>query len=232
MIVDDEPPARRVLEKFGAQSPELDIVASCASADEARSILQLEDIDLIFLDIRMPGESGLDLVRALENPPFIVFVTAFPEHAVEGFELEAVDYLVKPFSEARFRKAIEKVVYLARVEREVNEAETKAVVMIKSDKKLYRIPCREILYLESVGDYVKVFSTRTKPLLPKTTLKGMLEALPAQKFMQIHRSYAIAIEAIQYLEGNQVCVNGTLLPVSDTFRQALTERLDLDQKKK
>lgn len=226
IIVDDEPPARRVLEKFIAQTPGVELVASCSDASQARVVLSEQLIDLILLDIRMPGESGLELVRSLENPPFIVFVTAYPEHAVEGFELEAVDYLVKPFSEQRFRKAIEKVVYLSRVERLSSDDDREAVIMIRSDKKLYRVLCREILYLESIGDYVKVFSTRMKPLLPKITLKSMVEQLPVGKFIQIHRSYVVAVDAIQYLEGNQISINDTLLPLSDSFRPMVIARLN------
>ena len=226
IIIDDEPPARRVLEKFTAESAKLELVASCSDTAKAREVLAEQRVDLILLDIRMPGESGLDFLRSLESPPLVVFVTAFPEHAVEGFELEAVDYLVKPFSPARFRKAIDRVDYLRNVERShTSTSDEKAVLMIKSDKKLYRMPCREILYLESIGDYVKVFSTRLKPLLPKITLKRILQDLSSDKFIQVHRSYAVALEAIQYIEANQICVNDTLIPLSDTFRRSLTDIL-------
>ncbi len=209
--------------------PGLELVASCEDASQAREVLRNHQIDLMLLDIRMPGESGLEFVRALTSPPLVVFVTAFPEHAVEGFELEAVDYLVKPFSEERFRKAIRRVEYLREVERSHDSIdEQHTIIMIKSDKKLHRVPCREILYLESIGDYVKVYSTRMRPLVPKVTLKSMLEDLPASKFIQIHRSFVAAVDAIQYIEGNQVSVNDTLLPVSDSFRQGLIDRFQND----
>jgi two-component system, LytTR family, response regulator len=226
IIIDDEPPARRVLEKYISDSPNLELVASCAGTAQAREVLAAQNIDLMLLDIHMPGESGLEFLRSLSNPPMVIFVTAFPEHAVEGFELEAVDYLVKPFGIDRFKKALERAAYLSKVEhRHAIGADQDAVLMIKADKKLYRMPCREILYLESVGDYIRVVSTRMKPLLPKMTLKKMLNDLPSDKFMQIHRSYAVAIDAVQYIEGNQVSVNDILIPVSETFRRALVERL-------
>jgi len=227
IIVDDEPPARRVLEKFIALTPGLELIASCEDVSHAREVLKNHEIDLLLLDIRMPGESGLEFVRSLEYPPLVVFVTAFPEHAAEGFELEAVDYLVKPFSEERFRKAIRRIEYLRTVERgHASNDDPNAVIMIRSDKKLYRMPCREILYLESIGDYVKVHSTRMKSLVPKITLKRLLQDLPASKFIQIHRSYVVAMDAIQYVEGNHICINDTLLPVSDSFRPALIAKLN------
>jgi DNA-binding LytR/AlgR family response regulator len=226
LIVDDEPPAHRVLEKYLADLQEVELVASCTDTAEARNILSKKEVDLLFLDIRMPEESGLDFARSLKSPPMIIFTTAFPEYAVEGFELEAVDYLVKPFSKERFRKAIERVIYLRGVESSAQQTVSqKDFVLIKSDKKLYRMLCREILYLESVGDYVKVYSTRTRPLLPKITLKMLIEEMPADKIVQVHRSYAVALDAIQYVEGNQVCVNDTLIPVSETYRRALNDKL-------
>ena len=177
LIVDDEPLARRVLENYIAQVPEIELVGSCAGADEAQQVVDKQTVDLIFLDIRMPGMSGLEYARSLTAGPLIIFVTAFPEHAVEGFELEAVDYLVKPFSLERFRQAVNRVKYLLEVENR-HQVPTEPTLLIKADKKLYRLPFQTILYLEAFGDYVKVHTTRTKPLLTKDTLKHLENQLP------------------------------------------------------
>jgi len=224
LIVDDEPLARRVLEKYIAQSPDIELHASCESAAQAGGILADQQVDLMFLDIRMPGMSGMDFARNLVSGPLIVFVTAFPEYAAEGFELEAVDYLVKPFSFARFEKAVRRAQYLLEAEQRY-KMPAEPTLLVKSDKKLYRLPIKTILYLEGYGDYVKVYTTRTKMLLTKDTLKNLQGELGSEMFIRIHRSYIIAINAIQFIEGNQVCVNDVMLPVSESYRRDLMERI-------
>ncbi|MDX1408036.1 MAG: LytTR family DNA-binding domain-containing protein [Saprospiraceae bacterium] len=224
LIVDDEPLARRVLEKYIGQTPAVELVAACADAEEARAALDQHDVELLFLDIRMPGMSGMEFARSLGGGPMIVFVTAFPEYAAEGFELEAVDYLVKPFPYERFEQAVRKAHYLLEVEAR-HQATTEPVLLVKSDKKLYRLPFKTILYLEGYGDYVKVHTTRTKTLLTKETLKHLERQLPAELFIRIHRSYIISVQAIQFMEGNQVSVNDQLLPVSESHRKQLLERM-------
>lgn len=224
LIVDDEPLARRVLEKYIAQSPDIELHASCESAAQAAGILADQHVDLMFLDIRMPGMSGMDFARNLVSGPLIVFVTAFPEYAAEGFELEAVDYLVKPFSFERFEKAVRRAQYLLEAEQRY-KMPTEPTLLVKSDKKLYRLPIKTILYLEGYDDYVKVYTTRTKMLLTKDTLKNLHGELASEVFIRIHRSYIIAINAIQFIEGNQVCVNDVMLPVSESYRKDLMERI-------
>jgi two-component system LytT family response regulator len=222
LIVDDEPLARRVLEKYIAQTPEIELVGSCSGTDKAQEVLTRENIDLIFLDIRMPGMSGLEFARGLTSGPLIVFVTAFPEYAAEGFELQAVDYLVKPFAYERFQQAVRRAQYLLEVEKR-HQPPAEPTFLIKSDKKLYRLPFQTVLYLEGFGDYVKVHTTRTKPLLTKDTLKRLAKELPTHTFIRIHRSYVVALQAIQYVEGNQVSVNDVMIPVSETYRKQLIE---------
>lgn len=223
LIVDDEPLARRVLEKYIAQSPDIELIASCSGADKAQEVLDQQPVDLIFLDIRMPGMSGLEFARSMGSGPLIVFVTAFPEYAAEGFELQAVDYLVKPFPYERFHQAVRRAQYLREVERR-HQMPSETSLLIKADKKLYRLPFQTILYLEAFGDYVKLHTTRTRPLPTKDTLKHLEKQLPVQDFLRIHRSYVVALRAIQFVEGNQVSVNDILLPVSESYRKGLMER--------
>ena len=224
IIVDDEPLARRVLENYISQHPGIECIGSCSSADEARQVIDQHPVDVIFLDIRMPGMSGLEFARSLNSGPLVIFVTAFPEHAAEGFELEAVDYLVKPFAYERFEQAVNRARYLLEVEQR-HQVPSEPTLLIKSDKKVYRIPFQTILYLEAYGDYVKVHTTRTKPLLTKDTLKHLERQLPEHAFIRIHRSYIIGLNAIQYVEANQVSVNDQLLPVSEPHRKGLMEKI-------
>lgn len=226
LIVDDEPLARRVLEKYIAQSPDIELHASCESAAQAGGILADQDVDLMFLDIRMPGMSGMDFARNLVSGPLIVFVTAFPEYAAEGFELEAVDYLVKPFSFERFKQAVRRAQYLLEAEQRY-KMPTEPTLLVKSNKKLYRLPIKTILYLEGYDDYVKVHTTRTKMLLTKDTLKNLQGELASELFIRVHRSYIVAIKAIQFIEGNQVCVNDVMLPISESYRKDLMERISV-----
>lgn len=226
IIVDDEPLARRVLEKYIHQTPDIELLASCENTAQAAESLSVQQVDIMFLDIRMPGTSGMDFARSLVSGPLIIFVTAFPEYAAEGFELEAVDYLVKPFSYERFEQAVRRAQYLVEVEQR-QKIEAEPTLLIKSDKKLYRLAAETVLYIEAYGDYVKVHTTRTKTLLTKDTLKKLEGELPAEAFIRIHRSYVVAIQAIQYIEGNQVSVNDKLLPVSDSFRKGLMGRFSV-----
>ncbi len=217
IIVDDEPLAIKILEKYISKLPNVKIEATCEDALEALTIIKSKKIDLIFLDINMPKLSGISFVRALKNPPLIIFTTAYPEYAVEGFELEAVDYLLKPFSFERFLKAVEKAEGKLTSSQEEHWVGNEHI-FIKSDKKLFRVLFDEILYLEAYGDYVKVH-TRKKMLLTKQKLTVLAKGLPDKEFIQSHRSFIISIKAIDYIEGNSVQIAGNKLPISAGNRQ-------------
>jgi DNA-binding LytR/AlgR family response regulator len=222
--VDDEPLSRRVIQKYLKDLPFLNLIASCSHAFEAMEVLQKEAIDLIFLDINMPRLSGINFAKTLSNPPLIIFTTAYPEYAVEGFELEAVDYLLKPFSQERFLKAVNKASKILENSQLEKTSNDPYFLLIKADKKLYKLQFEEILYLQAYGDYVKVF-TPEKTLLTKERLSKLESHLPKNRFQKIHRSYIISLDAIQFLEGNQVKVNEIFLPISSTFREELLTKL-------
>ncbi len=220
IIVDDEPLSQDVIEDFVKTCPELNLLAVCNDALEAGEILNKEQVDLLFLDINMPKLSGIGFVKSLKEPPLIILVTAYPEYAIEGFEIEALDYLLKPVSFERFRMAINRA--LERISsREESEAQH---IMVRANKKNYRINFDEIIYLEAQGDYVR-FVTGEQALMVHGTLKDFIEQLPASQFGRIHKSYVISLSKVIYLEGNQVNLGELKLPVSLSYKDVLMEKL-------
>lgn len=221
-IIDDEPPAIRVLEHYIHQTPQLQLLGSATDAIRGMQAVQELQPQLLFLDINMPRLSGISLVKALAHPPAVVFTTAYPEYALEGFELEAIDYLLKPISFERFLKAVNKA---RRLMATLPSPESPAFLLLQADRKLYRVPLEEVLYLQAYGDYVKVFTT-TQLYVPKTTLNQLEEELPERMFFRIHRSYLISLPKVRYLEGNFVVVGEEKIPVGRSYREGLLTRLE------
>ena len=214
IIIDDEPLSIRVIEKYLANFSHFELLTTFTDAIEAFNYINHNEVDLIFLDINMPKLSGISFAKSLKNPPLIIFVTAYPEFAVEGFELDALDYLLKPFSFERFLKATKKV-----EDRLKKQAPAKSdSILIKSDKKLYKVAIQDILYLQAYGDYVKVF-TKQKLIVTKRRLSNLEQELPDEFFQRIHRSYIVALDAVEFIEGNQVYINDTKLPIAATYHQ-------------
>ncbi len=223
IAVDDEPLSLRIIEKYTADLPQLQLVATCNNAFEAMEALRQHPVDLMFLDINMPKLSGISLLRSLERQPLVIFTTAYPEFAVEGFELEAVDYLLKPFSLERFIKAVNRAAdRLAAAP--TQEPQRSSFLFVKADKKLYKVDFQDISYLEAYGDYVKVF-TKDKMLLTKERLATIEQQLPPALFFRIHRSYIIALAAIEFIEGNLVKIGKEKLPISEGLKEALMEKM-------
>lgn len=222
IVVDDEPLSRELVGDYISDCPELNLVASFANAMDARSYLQNETTNLIFLDINMPRLSGISLMKSLSNPPEVIFITAYGEYAVEGFEMEAVDYLLKPFEQERFLKAVGR--FLGKVNH--NENSSPDYLMVKADKKMFRVELDQLQYVEAMGDYIRLV-TADKKLTVYDRLSSFMEKLPKERFCQIHKSYVIALEKIEYLEGNSVRIGETSLPVSKSFRSALVNKLSI-----
>ncbi|NJC25956.1 LytR/AlgR family response regulator transcription factor [Neolewinella antarctica] len=230
LIVDDEPLAREGMSDYVSRTDFLLEVAQARNGMEALSRVQGEDVDLILLDIQMPGLSGVELVQSLANPPAIIFTSAHPGFAVEGFELNAVDYLLKPISFPRFLKAVLKVRErsndFAAPPSHLAPAFTPKTkhVFIKEEGRVERIDPATILYAESMQNYCRIHTSDGSylPLLPLKELEG---ALPTSDFFRIHRSYLIRLAAVEAIVGNQVRIGAKLLPISRPNREALTERL-------
>jgi len=223
IAVDDEPLSLKIIEKYVADLPQLDLLATCNNAFEAMETLRRLRVDLMFLDINMPKLSGISLLKSLDKQPLVIFTTAYPEFAVEGFELEAVDYLLKPFSQERFIKAVNRAADRLATPG-TPAAEGPDFLMAKVDKKLFKIDFQDIIYLEAYGDYVKIF-LKDKMLLTKERLSAVEQQLPPKLFFRIHRSYVIALSAIEFIEGNLVKIGKERLPISENLKEGLLEKL-------
>jgi DNA-binding LytR/AlgR family response regulator len=223
MAVDDEPPALHVLEKHIAAVSSLQLVGTCTNAVDALSRLQNEFIDLLFLDIQMPLILGTDFVRTLVNPPKVIFTTAFRKYAIEGFDLDAVDYLLKPISFERFLKAVSKVMHTSlgetRADKEIQNKKITSshYISFRSDRRMIKVDLNDILYIESIKDYIKVF-TVTNIIVTKQSISSLEEMLPKEMFIRIHRSYIVAIGKIESYNHELVWIAKHELPISRMYR--------------
>lgn len=227
LIVDDNKLARTAMRQLASHVEQLQVVGECNSAMEAYNILQKEKIDLLLLDIEMPGMSGLELTRNLgKKRPVIIFTTVKKEYAVEAFELNVADYLIKPVPPARFIQAIEKAREIIDSNNRELQVSDNEFVFIRDNGVLKRIRTEDILFLEAMGDYVKL-NTPQKFHAIHTTLKALEEKLPAGKFMRVHRSYIVALDKIESIEDGTIIIQKNAIPVADAYRSALNNKLNL-----
>ncbi|MBK6281701.1 MAG: response regulator transcription factor [Draconibacterium sp.] len=222
LIVDDEPLSQEVIADYVSICPELNLKGVCKDALEAGELMNTNKIDVLFLDINMPRLSGIGFVKSLKETPLFVFITAYPEHAIAGFDLDAVDYLLKPVSFERFRLAVNRV--LERYTNKENASSTLQHIMVRADKKNYKVDFNELLFLEAQDDYVK-FVTTERTIMVHGTLKEFISQLPKKGFEQIHKSYVISLSKVDYVEGNLVKVGIHKLPVSLSFKDEFLKKL-------
>jgi len=223
IIVDDEPLAQNVIQQYANKLPNLVIIDTCNDAICAHETLQKHEIHLIFLDINMPKLTGISFLKTLKNPPLVIFTTAYSEYALDAYELNATDYLKKPFSFERFCKAFYRAEELIQLKEQAENSETtiKTVenfLFIKSNKKSVKVNFSDILFIEGLGDYIKIH-LNNKKLVTNLSMKKILNLLPSQKFYRIHKSFIISLEQIETLEGNMVSINGHKLPIGNSYRQ-------------
>ena len=224
IIVDDEPLAQRVIEKFAGNIPTLELIGKCKSAFEAMDLLFNQQPDLMFLDINMPNMSDMDFLKTLKNPPIVIITTAYREYALESYDFDVIDYLKKPFSFERFYKSIQKAQEKYKAGKDVsvpskeNIEQTKEYLFVKSDKKIIKIDFSNILFAEAYGDYIKIHTSK-EVVLVLMPLKKILEQLPANQFVRVHKSYVIAIDKIDQIEGNTIKIGENEIPVGKNFRQ-------------
>lgn len=214
IAIDDEPIALEVIKSLAAKVPFLELKAIFTNAFEGIEYLQKHKTDVLFLDIKMPDISGIEVSRSLQNPPMIIFTTAYSEHAVEGFELDAVDYLLKPFSLQRFLKACTKAHELYLLKNENNKE--KDFIFLKDGYGRVKVLFTDILYIEAAGNYLNVFISSGK-IVTRLTVSEMLEMLPANLFTRIHRSYIVANSKVTKFNKQSVFVNETELPIGMSY---------------
>ncbi len=232
LAVDDEPPALQVIEKYISSVPVLELKASVNNAVDALSILQHTKIDLIFLDIQMPQLLGTDFMRSLINPPKVIFTTAFRKYAVDGFELDAVDYLLKPISFDRFLKAVNKVLRLniTVTENDFNfkfspsNESSNCFIYLRADRKNIKVNFDDILFIESLKDYIKVV-TKEKTIITKQAISSIEENLPSDLFIRIHRSFIVSLKKIESFTPELIQIGKYEIPISRSYRHEVEKAL-------
>lgn len=218
VVVDDEPMAREIIETYIAKTPNLEVIASCKNASEAILYAQENEVDLFFLDINMPEISGLSFARIVKNTSQIVFTTAYREHAIDGFNLNVVDYLLKPISFDRFLQAVQKV-SPTEIAKNNND-----FMFVRSDRKMVKIDFSSILYIESLSDYLKIFTT-DKIIVIRETITSLEEKLPSKKFIRIHRSFIVSLKNIHSYTNEFIEINQKALPISRSYKESVLQKL-------
>jgi DNA-binding LytR/AlgR family response regulator len=236
LAVDDEMLALDLVEDNIRKVPFLELVKACRSGLEAMEILRTEAVDLLFLDIQMPDLSGIQMLKSLPRKPMVIFTTAFSSYATEGFDLDVIDYLLKPYSFERFLKAVNKAREymtlhdLARKQPSSREeTASPSYLFVKADYKLYKIDLHDILYIEGLKDYVKIY-TGEKPIVTQMSMKTVEEKLPAKDFIRVHRSYIVAFHKIDFIQKQMLTIGKKEIPVSEHYRDQLFEMIDKEKK--
>ena len=229
LIVDDEPPAREVIRRYVEQLPMLEMAGECANAIDAIRLLQQNRIDLIFLDIRMPQLNGNDLLKVVKNPPPVIFTTAHAEYALEGYELDVLDYLLKPIRFDRFIKAVNKIIQLnghrsIEADLPADEERRDPFAYFRCDRKMVKVMLNDILYIESMKDYVKIF-TGSGMLMTKQSITSVEAMLPERDFIRTHRSYIISLDKVKTFTNELIGVGKTEIPIGKLFRNNVVKLL-------
>jgi DNA-binding LytR/AlgR family response regulator len=233
LAIDDEPLALNIITEFAGRIDYVNLIATCTNPLEALKILNKNEIDLIFLDIQMPNITGLELIKSIDKIPLFIFTTAFPNYALEGFELNAIDYLLKPFSFDRFFKAVNKAYEITTLRKnkinlsfqEPESRDHKEYLMVKVEYRTVKVFLDDILYIEGLKDYVKIYLGK-KPVLTKSTMKNIEEKLPPGNFIRVHKSFVIAVDKIESIENNRILIGDKLIPVGNQFKDDFNNFLD------
>jgi len=229
IAIDDEPLALRLVTDYIEKTPFLELISAFDNPLDAIDFLSTQSVDLIFVDIQMPDLTGIEFARTLENAPKIIFTTAYEKYALEGFKLNAIDYLLKPFSYEEFLKAAQK----ARKQTELEASALPSIeannqfLFLKSEYKIRRINFNDILYIEGLKDYIKVYTIgEDKPVLSLNSMKSLEQKLPEERFMRVHRSFIVNLDKIDTIERSRIIFGKTYIPVSDQYKDKFQEYLD------
>jgi DNA-binding LytR/AlgR family response regulator len=236
LAIDDEMLALDLIEDNIKKVPFLELVQKCRSAMEAMEVLRNQQIDLLFLDIQMPDISGIQLLKSLHHKPMVIFTTAFSKYATEGYDLDVVDYLLKPYSFERFLKAVHKVQeYLDLRDRAAGQPNAREMVgsdgflFVKADYKLYKINLKDILYVEGLKDYVKIYISE-KPIITQMSMKTLEEKLPSRDFIRVHRSFIVAFNKIDFIQKQMLTIGNKEIPISEHYRDQLFKIINHEKK--
>jgi len=235
IAVDDEMLALDLVEDNIKKVPFLELVKRCKNAFEAIEILRQESIDLLFLDIQMPDLTGIQLLKSIKKKPVVIFTTAYSNYALESYDLDVIDYLLKPYTFERFLKAVNKArEYIDLKEKALFQESRKELpssqnyLFVRADYKLLKIDLKEIEYIEGLGDYVKIFLAG-KPILTQMSMKSMEEKLPGSDFFRVHRSYIVAFNKIDFIQKHTLSVAGKEIPISEHYREQLFKNINKDK---
>ncbi|MBI1185178.1 response regulator [bacterium] len=224
IIVDDEEMSRNILKNFVSKTQNLEAVALCEDGIEASNYLSRHVVDLIFLDIEMPEMSGIDLIKSLNKPPMVILVTSKREHAIEAFEYNVVDYVLKPFDYARFLKAVNKAREIHSANNESNDDDPD--IFVKVDSRLVKIHSSDVNWIEALGDYI-VINTAESKYIVHNTMKGIESKLSSDKFLRVHRSYIVRLDKIETLDESVIVIKQKIIPIGGTYKSRLMNRLNM-----
>ncbi|MDB5223010.1 MAG: response regulator transcription factor [Chitinophagaceae bacterium] len=220
IAIDDEPLALQLIKLYADRIPFLNLLATFTDAIKAAEYIKGHDVDLLLLDIQMPDITGMQLLKSLPVKPMAIFTTAYTQYAAEGFELDAIDYIIKPFVFERFEKAILKAKeYFEYKQNAAAKAEEN--IFVRSEYKIIKIPLSQINYIESLDDYIKIYTVDKKPVLTLMSMKAIYEKLPQQKFIRVHRSFIVSIDKIESTRARKVSLPGIEIPIGDTYVEAV-----------
>jgi DNA-binding LytR/AlgR family response regulator len=225
IAIDDEPLSLQLIESHVRKIPFLQFCGSFDNPVKALSVIKENEIDLIYLDINMPDLSGIDFLKGIQNPPLVIFITAYEQFAVQGFELHATDYLLKPVPFNRFLLAADRALELLKLKGKPATTRPTDFMFVKSEHNILKISFDDIHYIEGFKDYVKIFTNETKPLLTINTFKSLEELLPPTLFIRIHKSYVIAIDKIKSFRNGKVLVKDKHIPIGDSYREVFNKRI-------
>jgi DNA-binding LytR/AlgR family response regulator len=219
IAIDDEPPALKVIESFCSAQDIIVLEKAFTRIDEARKYLSRYPVDLLFLDIHMPALSGIEFYKTLQQQSMVIFTTAYSEFAVEGFNLNAVDYLLKPFTQERFTQAVQKASDYAQYLRQAGN-QAQEYLFIRADYSLIKVPFTDILYIEGLDDYLRIHLQSRKPLVARMTMKALLAKLPAHDFIRVHRSYIIPVSGIRLVRNKVISIAGIDIPIGSSYEES------------
>lgn len=224
IAIDDEQPALRIIKEYCSRIPSVSLVATFTNPFDSAGIINNNQVDLIFLDLVMPQISGLEFLKTLYNPPQVIVTSAYKEHASDAFDLNVVDYLVKPFSFDRFARSVSKALRIRNpisdnAQIADDEIPAASCLMVKVEYATIRVSLSDILYIEGLKDYVKIY-TDGKLILTKTTMKNIIEKLPPELFFRVHKSYIVAFDRIEMIENSRILIGNQRIPIGESFRSA------------